>query len=383
MMKNSAEVVIIGGGVVGCAIAYNLARMGCTDVVVLEKEYLTAGATGRCGAGIRQQWGTEMNCRLSKASMDTFEVLNEMLEYPVDIELKQDGYLILAYEEKEIEQFKKNIALQNNLEIESRLIDPREAREMVPHLNTEGLLGAAFCSRDGHANPFHVTQAYAEAAKRMGVEIYTYTECRDIEMDGDRIRGVVTDKGKIRTEKVVNAAGGYSDLIGGMVGLDLPVYSERHQIMVTEPVNPLQGPMVISFYHHFYCQQVPHGAFIMGQGDPNEPKGHNIGHSWQFLQELSGKIIKTFPALKKLRVVRQWSGLYNITPDSQPILCEAPEVPGFFLAIGFSGHGFMIAPMTGVVMAEMILDKELSMPVHNLDLGRFERGELVLEPSVV
>ncbi len=383
MMKNSAEVVIIGGGVVGCAIAYNLARMGCTDVVVLEKEYLTAGATGRCGAGIRQQWGTEMNCRLSKASMDTFEVLNEMLEYPVDIELKQDGYLILAYEEKEIEQFKKNIALQNNLEIESRLIDPREAREMVPHLNTEGLLGAAFCSRDGHANPFHVTQAYAEAAKRMGVEIYTYTECRDIEMDGDRIRGVVTDKGKIRTEKVVNAAGGYSDLIGGMVGLDLPVYSERHQIMVTEPVNPLQGPMVISFYHHFYCQQVPHGAFIMGQGDPNEPKGHNIGHSWQFLQELSGKIIKTFPALKKLRVVRQWSGLYNITPDSQPILCEAPELPGFFLAIGFSGHGFMIAPMTGVVMAEMILDKELSMPVHNLDLGRFERGELVLEPSVV
>ena len=383
MMKNSAEVVIIGGGVVGCAIAYNLARMGCTDVVVLEKEYLTAGATGRCGAGIRQQWGTEMNCRLSKASMDTFEVLNEMLEYPVDIELKQDGYLILAYEEKEIEQFKKNIALQNNLEIESSLIDPGEVREIVPHLNTDGLLGAAFCSRDGHANPFHVTQAYAEAAKRMGVEIYTYTECRDIEMDGDRIRGVVTDKGKIRTEKVVNAAGGYSDLIGGMVGLDLPVYSERHQIMVTEPVNPLQGPMVISFYHHFYCQQVPHGAFIMGQGDPNEPKGHNIGHSWQFLQELSGKIIKTFPALKKLRVVRQWSGLYNITPDSQPILCEAPELPGFFLAIGFSGHGFMIAPMTGVVMAEMILDKELSMPVHNLDLGRFERGELVLEPSVV
>ncbi len=382
-MKNSAEVVIIGGGVVGCAIAYNLAKMGCQDVVVLEKEYLTAGATGRCGAGIRQQWGTEMNCKLSKASMDTFEVLNEMLGYPEDIELKQDGYLILAYEEKEIEQFKKNIALQNSLGIESRLIDPGEARKIVPHLNTEGLLGAAFCGRDGHANPFHVTQAYAEAAKRMGVEIYTYTECRDIEREGDRITAVVTDRGKIKTEKVVNAAGGYSDLIGAMVGLDLPVYSERHQIMVTEPVNPLQGPMVISFYHHFYCQQVPHGAFIMGQGDPNEPKGHNIGHSWQFLQELSGKITGTFPALKKLRVVRQWSGLYNITPDSQPILCEAPEVPGFYMAIGFSGHGFMIAPMTGVVMAELILGKDLSMPVHKLDLGRFDRGELVLEPSVV
>jgi len=383
LMKNSAEVVIIGGGVVGCAIAYNLAKMGCKDVVVLEKEYLTSGATGRCGAGIRQQWGTEMNCRLSKASMDTFEQLNEMLDYPVDIELKQDGYLILAYEEKEIEQFKKNIDLQNRLGIASKLITPPEAQEIVPHLNPEGLLGAAFCGRDGHANPFHVTQAYADAARRLGVKIYTYTECQDIEMKGDKITGVITNRGRINTDKVVNAAGGYSDLIGNMVGLDLPVYSERHQIMVTEPVNPLQGPMVISFYHHFYCQQVPHGAFIMGQGDPNEPRGHNIGHSWQFLQELSQKIGRTFPVLRQLRIVRQWSGLYNMTPDSQPILCEAPEVPGFFLAIGFSGHGFMIAPMTGTVLAEMILGKELSMPVEKLDLGRFDRGELVLEPSVV
>lgn len=382
-MKKQAEVVIIGGGVVGCAVAYNLASMGCKDVVLLEKNYLSSGATGRCGAGIRQQWGTEMNCKLAKASMEMFENLEQILAYEDEIELKQGGYLILAYKEQEVKQFQKNIELQNSLGIESELLTPEEVKEIVPHLNTEGLLAASYCARDGHANPFEVTRAYAQAAQRLGVEINTFTECKDIIIEKGAITEVVTDKGSIKTKTVINAAGGYSDLIGDMVGLKLPVYSERHQIMVTEPVNSFQTPMVISFYYNFYCQQVPHGSFIMGQGDPNEPKGHNIGHSWQFLQELSKKINHVLPPLGQLRIVRQWSGLYNITPDAQPIICQAEEIPGFYMAIGFSGHGFMIAPMTGKVLAEMILEKNLSMPLDKLDLGRFDRGELIPEPSVV
>ena len=381
-MKNRAAVVIIGGGVNGCAIAYNLAKMGEKDVVVLEKKYLAAGATGRCGAGVRQQWGTKMNCLLARDSMRIFENMNEILETKRDIELKQGGYLLLAYSEKEMDQFRKNIDLQNSLDIPSRLITPEEAKEIVPYLNTDKLLGGAFCHTDGHANPFLVTQAYADAARRLGVEIYTNTEVTGIKVVNDKIVGVETNHGFIETNVVVNAAGGYSGLIGQMAGVDVPVYAERHQILVTEPVEPMQGPMVMSFSYNIYCQQSPHGSFIMGFGDPNEPRDYNIKSSWQFLEEMAEKATWLLPPLAHLRVVRQWAGLYTMTQDRQPLLCESSKLKGFYLACGYSGHGFMIAPMVGIVMAEMILGKELSMELH-LDADRFDRGELILEPSVV
>lgn len=381
-MRNKADVVIIGGGVVGCAAAYYLTQNGCKDVVLLEKNFLSSGATGSCGAGIRQQWGTEMNCRLSKASMDIFENLEEILDYPESIELKQGGYLILAYTEKEVAQFKKNVALQNSWGIDSQLISAAQAKEIVPHLNTADVLAATFCGSDGHANPFHVTQAYALAAKRQGAEINTFTTCLGIDVENDKIQGVHTSQGYIKTDKVINAAGGYSDLINAMVGIKLPIYSERHQILVTEPVNAFQQPMIISFSYNIYCQQVPHGAFIIGHGDPNEPKGHNIGHSWQFLEAIAKKAYNLLPPLGKLRVIRQWSGLYNISPDRQPVIAEASSLPGFYMAIGFSGHGFMIAPITGIILADIILGQELTIPIK-LSANRFEKGELILEPSVV
>ncbi|MGM0410915.1 MAG: NAD(P)/FAD-dependent oxidoreductase, partial [Bacillota bacterium] len=246
-MKNKAEVVVIGGGVVGCSIAFNLAKEGVKDVVVLEKEYLTSGASGRCGAGIRQQWGTEMNCRLAKGSMDIFESINEELGVDIDIELKQGGYLLLAYSEEEIEQFRKNIKLQNSLDIPSREISLKEAKEIVPYINLEGVTGATYCPTDGHANPFYTTHAYAEAAKNLGVEINTYTEALDIKVENGEIEGVETSKGFIKTDKVVNAAGGYAKEIAKMAGIDIPVRPERHEILVTEKVNPLQKPMVMSF----------------------------------------------------------------------------------------------------------------------------------------
>ncbi|MGM0420766.1 MAG: NAD(P)/FAD-dependent oxidoreductase [Bacillota bacterium] len=381
-MKSSAEVVIIGGGVVGLATAYNLARQGMKDVVVLEKDFLGSGATGRCGAGIRQQWGTEMNCRLARRSMDIFENMNEILDTEKDIELKQQGYLLLAFSEEEQEQFQKNIELQNRENIPSRGITPTEAKEIVPHLNLEGITGAAFCPTDGHANPFLVVKAYEDAARRLGVEIKTYTEALAIKRENDKITGVKTDKGFIRTDKVMNAAGGYSCKIGEMVGLDLPVKPERHEIMVTERVEPFQGPMVMSFSYNIYCQQTPEGPFLMGFGDPDEPASFNRNSSWQFIEEMSRKAAKLLPPLGNLRVVRQWAGLYNITPDRQPIITESKEVPGFYMAIGFSGHGFMIAPMTGEIMADIILGQETDLDVQ-LDLERFARGDLILEPSVV
>jgi len=382
-MNKTASVVIVGGGISGCAIAYTLAKKGVKDIVVIERDYLSSGATGRCGAGVRMQWGTEMNCRLAKYSIEFFERANEELEYEYDIEFKQGGYLIVASTEKEVNQFKKNIALQNSLGIPSRLLTPKEAKEIVPHMDETKIIAATFNPKDGHLNPFHTTQAYANAAVRLGVEIMKYTTVTGIKVEDGKVVGVHTDKGYISTPVVVNAAGGYSQLIAKMVGIDLPVYSERHQILVTEPVAPMQGPMFMSFSLNIYCQQTPHGSFIMGRGDANEPRDLRITSSWHFMEEMAKTCTELLPPLKDLRVVRQWSGLYNISPDRQPIYGPVKEVEGFYLACGYSGHGFMFGPVTGVVIAESILGETPTIPVHMLDKDRFERGELLLEPSVV
>ncbi len=382
-MGDTASAVIIGGGIVGCATAYELARVGMEEVVLVEKDYLTAGSTGRCGAGVRQQWGLEMNVRLSRHSCRMLETLEEYLDYPHSVEFKQGGYLILAFSEKLMEQFRKNVTLQNRLGTPSRLVSPGEAREIVPHLTAENLVGATFCPEDGHANPFHTTMAYARAARRLGVDIRTHTRATAISLRGDRVVGVHTDRGFISTEIVFNAAGPYSARVAEMVGVQIPVYSERHQILVTEPVEPFQTPMVISFEYGMYCQQTPHGSFVMGLGDPSEPRGINMQATWEFAEEVAHKALGMMPALGGLRVVRQWSGPYNITPDAQPILGGVPGLDGYFMAVGFSGHGFMVAPMTARLMAQMILGEPMDMDVSMLHLERFDRGELIREPNVV
>jgi len=381
-MKNKANVVVIGGGVVGCSIAYNLALQGISDVVLIEKSFLASGSTGRCGAGVRQQWGTKMNCLLAQKSMEILENMNDILHTKRDIELKQKGYLLLAYTEKEMNQFKKNVELQNSLGIASKIITPAQAREIVPYLNTEKLLGGAFYEKDGHANPFLVTNAYAQAAISLGAEVNTYTEVVSIKRNGSKIEGVQTSKGFISTDTVIDAAGGYSKEIGKMAGVDIPVYPQRHQILVTDPVDEVLGPMVMSFSYNIYCQQSPQGSFIMGYGDPTEPRDYNINSSWRFLEEMAEKAVWLLPPLKNLRVVRQWSGLYTMTEDRQPLICKADEAENFYMACGFSGHGFMIAPMVGKLISEMVLGKKLSIDIE-LNYKRFEKGELLFEPSVV
>lgn len=382
-MKSKADIVIIGGGISGCSIAYNLAKDGAKNIVVIEKRFICSGSTGCCGAGIRMQWGTEMNCRMSKFSTEFYENANEILEYDGDVEFKQKGYLLIADTEREISQFKKNIEVQHSCGIPSRMVDLYEAKQIVPHLNTDGLLGAAFCEKDGFLNPFKTTDAYYRAAKRMGVEFYTYTTVTDIIVNNGRVSAVVTDKGTIETNIVVNCAGGFSYDVAHMAGVELPVYRERHQILVTEPVEPMQDPMVMAFGLNLYVQQSPHGSFIMGRGDANEPRDGRTTSSWHFLEEMAKTIRNVLPAVGKLRVVRQWAGLYNMTPDRQPVYDKSDSVEGYYMAIGFSGHGFMFGPVTGVVMSDMILGNAPRMDAGKLRLSRFEQGELFVEPSVV
>ncbi|NLM43715.1 MAG: FAD-binding oxidoreductase [Clostridiales bacterium] len=382
-MNKTANVVIIGGGISGCSIAYNLAKKGVKNIVVIEKQYLASGSTGRCGAGIRMQWGTERNCLLAKLSTEFYENANEELEVVHDIEFKQGGYLIVAATEKEVEQFKKNVALQNSLGIPTVYLSPKEAKEIIPHMDESKILGATFCPKDGHLNPFYTTEAFAIAAKRLGVEFMTYTTVTGITTKNGKVTGVHTDKGYISTPIIVNAAGGYSKIIGQMAGVDVPIYAQRHQILVTEPVEPLQDPMYMSFALNIYCQQTPHGSFIMGRGDDNEPTDMRITSSWQFMEEMAKTCCELLPLLSKLRVIRQWAGLYTMTEDAHPIYGGVKELEGFYLACGFSGHGFMLGPATGLLMAETILGETTTIDISNLDKDRFERGELILEPSVV
>lgn len=382
-MKNSAEIVIIGAGISGCSIAYNLAKKGVKNIVVIEKNYICSGSTGRCGAGVRMQWGTEMNCKIGKKSIEFYENANEILEYNRDVEFKQKGYLLIADTDKEIEQFKKNIEVQHACGIPSRMVSLKEAKEIVPYLNTKLLKGAAFCEKDGFLNPFHTTDAFYSAAKKLGVEFNTFTEVTGIKVEKNKVVGVETDKGYIATNCVVNATNGFSKKISEMVEVDIPVYSERHQILVTEPVEPMQGPMVMSFGLNLYVQQSPHGSFIMGRGDANEPRDLRITSSWHFIEEMAKTVDDILPPISKLRVIRQWAGLYNMTPDKQPIYDKAENVEGFYMAVGFSGHGFMFGPITGVVMSEMILGEKPTIDVSMLNLNRFKTGNLLLEPSVV
>lgn len=377
------RILIIGAGVTGCSIAYNLAKKGIKNITVIDKSFLTSGATGRCGAGVRQQWQTKANCIMAKHSIEFFEHAKETLEYDGDIEFKQEGYLILACTKEEDEQFAKNVVLQNSLGIPTKKLTPDEALKIVPHLNKNSFISATYCQTDGHLNPFKMTDAYYQAAKRLDAVFHFFEEVKSIRHENNQYT-VLTTKGSYDADILINAAGGYSREIGLMVGLDIPVYAEKHEILVTEPIAKMQSPMVMSFAKNLYCQQVPHGSFLMGRTTPKQPKGHDIDSTHEFLDEMAKTIDDILPKIGELRVIRQWAGSYNMSPDKQPIICESPELKDFYMACGFSGHGFMFAPMTGLLISEMILNEPLTLETEMLHINRFKHQTThEVEKSVV
>lgn len=382
-MKHNYNYIIIGGGISGLSIAYHLAKKGAKDILVLEKDALGSGSTGRCGAGVRTQWSTARNCLLAKLSVEFYEKANQILDYAGDVEFHQGGYLIVAGTEQEATRFKTNVELQNSLGIPSEYLSPQQAKAMMPHIDETQIYAATFCKKDGHLNPFTTTEAFALAAQREGVTIAKFQEVTDIIVEEQQIKGVMIGSVKIAAPIVVNAAGGYSKSVGQMAGIDLPVTSVRHQILATEPLESIQDAMYMSFSKNIYVQQVPQGAFIMGRGDDSEPTDYNVKSSWQFLEKMSQTATTLLPILKNMNVVRQWAGLYNMTPDAHPIYGKVDGLNGYYQAIGFSGHGFMLAPATGLLMSEMILNQPLTIDISDLNLDRFKKGELQRESSVV
>lgn len=380
--ERTADVIVIGGGVHGCSVAYNLCRLGGLKVSLFERGYLASGATGRSAAGVRHQFGTEINCRLAIWNVKLFEGLAEDLGYPHDLEFSQGGYLLLADTPGQLAQFERNVALQRSLGIPSAILLQAEVADVAPSLNVDGVLGASFCHKDGHINPFHLTWAYARAAQRLGARLHPFCEVEGIIEDGGRVRGVRTAGGALEAPVVVVCAGAHGADLAGKVGLEVPLYAERHQILVTEPVAHFLDPLVLCFGDGTYFKQTPHGSLLIGIGDPAEQKGYGQESSWQFLEEAARLIIHHLPALAGVRVVRQWAGLYDITPDSQAIVGPT-EVEGLWLDVGWSGHGLQFAPSIGLILSQLILGQTPLVDVSPFQLGRFEAGELVPEPACI
>lgn len=380
-MKGSFSIVIIGGGIIGSAIGFNLVKMGFRDVCVIEKSYISSGSTGRCAGGIRQQWSSPMNVRLAMRSVELFK--NFEKDVGINIEYKQGGYLLLAYTQEEEQDFIKNVKMQKEEGLDVEILSKDQIKDKFNFMNLDGVRLGSWCQSDGHANPQIANIAYAMAIRRMGGEFLTHTNVEGIDVLNKSIVGVQTDKGYIHTNTVIDAAGFESAKIGKMIDVDIPVYGERHQILVTEPVNHFLDPLIINFHHNYYVRQTKHGSLLMGQGDAKPASGEDLGNSIEFLEEMSEKMVKDFPLIKNIHIVRQWSGAYDMSPDAQPIVDESRDISKFIYVTGFSGHGFMLAPAVGEAVAEILAyGKTITTDISNLKIDRF-RDHIEMEKNVV
>src|SRR4030043_798239 len=378
-MEKTADIVIIGGGIVGLSIAYYLALKKAGRIVLFEKGQLGEGSPSRCVGGIRTQFSTEINIRFSLESLKTFEQFGE--EFGVNPEFKRIGYLFLATTDWEMEIFKENIKLQKKFNIPVELLSPDEISARWPYLRIDDILGGTFCSWDGYAGPSEILSGFAGGAKRAGVKIYEGAEVTGISSGKGKVKGVKVGEEVISTSTVINAGGPYAVSIGEMVGIKIPVKPLRRQIFITAPfhLTDCPFPLTIDFHRGWYFRQEGDGLLLSGPLDL-EPS-FNLNIDYEAMAEASENAMYRVPLPDKARIARGWAGLYEISPDHHAILGKVPGVDGFILANGFSGHGFQHSPAVGKVIAELILDgKANTIDISSLSIERFEKGDLILEP---
>lgn len=384
MSPDIADVVIIGGGVMGASTAYHLAARGCRNVTLLEKhEFLGTEATGRCAGGIRYQFSTEINVRLSLLSLPMLERFEAELGQSID--LRWPGYLFLLDNAKDAETFRANVAMQNRLGVPSRVLSVDEVRARVPLLELKDVVAGAWHDGDGLADPNGVVQGYAAGARRLGATVLTGVEATGIRIESGRVTAVETTTGVLATGAVVNAAGPWAGQIAAMAGVDLPVVPVRRQIAVTAPIRGLPDdfPFAIDFSRSLYFHREGKGI-LTGQSNPNEIPGfdQSVDRAWSE-QHLETAMWR-FPLLAKAGLLREWAGLYEVTPDAHPVIDGLSEPAGFYIVAGFSGHGFMHGPIAGLLVSELILDERAhSLDIRELRLSRFAEGDLVREHNVV
>jgi len=380
--RRTADAIIVGGGVHGASAAYYLKKAGIKDVVLFEKDYLSSGGSGRSAAGLRQHFGTEVNCRLAKYNLECFPTLEEELGGEYKLEFTQWGYLWVAYSQASMTQLEKNVSLQRSLDIPSEILSPQEIKRRWPYLCVDNMIGAAFCGKDGHINPHALTMAYAKAAEKLGARVFAYTPVERLLASGGKIRGVMAKGEEWSAARVLLTAGPWSTPLAAAVGLNIPVTPERHNVLVTEQIEPFECPMILCLDDGAYFKQVPNGSFFLGRDDPDEPKTVEFSNSSRFLEGVTRSVLQRIPVLKDVRVLQQWSGPYDNTPDRQAIIDWAP-LEGLWINCGWSGHGLQFGPSGGRLAREMFLGEKTFVDIRNFRLSRFAEGDLFPEPAFI
>ncbi len=375
-----ADVVVVGGGIMGLALAWELARRGRRDVLVLERGYLNAGASGRNGGGVRAQWSTPTMIRLARRSLEIFDRFASQMG--VNVWMRRGGYLFLAPTPEQVRRIERNAELHRRHGLRTRLVSPAEAARIVPELDASRFLAASYNPDDGVVFPWPFLWGYAERARALGVSVRTFTEVTGFEVAGGLVRAVETRAGRVACDVVVNACGAWSKGVARLAGVALPNRPTRHEILVTEPLSPWLDPLVAVLGTGLYFSQSLRGEVVGGMGDRDEPEAVEMGSTLRFLARFARAAVECVPRLAGVQVIRQWAGCYDATPDNQPVL--GPAGPSNFLQMsGFVGHGFMMAPAVAELMADWMTGRGKDEIFERFTVGRFARGETVREDFII
>ena len=382
----TSDVVIIGGGIVGASIAWHLADAGCPNVIVLEREaHQGKGSTGKSMGGVRAQFSSEPNIRMSLYSIPFYASFEEHFGEPSGY--RAQGYLFLATDRAKLDYLERNVALQRSCGLKDvNIISTNEVRRLYPQLVLDDVLAASFCSTDGFVDPHLSMTGFTLAAKEHGVRFITGAEVTSISRDGNGFE-VRSSRENFSATKVVNAAGAWAASVAKMVGIDLPVEPLRRMLVPTEPFAefPHNAPMIIDMSSGFHFRPEGRG-FLLAWNDPEETPGFKLDFVPEFIEKILTHAAARVPIFENVAVnpKRAWAGLYEMTPDHHPVLGESGEVPGFYFANGFSGHGVMHAPSTGKITADLLLTGKTGLVDWKLfDHARFREGRLIHETAVL
>ena len=383
-LPRGADVVVIGAGIVGCSAAYHLAEAGAGSVLVLDREDAVGrGSTGACAGGFRQQFTSEVNVRLSMASVPM--ILGFQEQHGIPVTVSRDGYLFLVRDEDVWAGFLRGVERQRALGVTVEVLDPSQAVARVPGIATAGLVGATFGPGDGIADPGALTQGYATLARGAGASFVLGTTVDRIELDrAGAVAGVRTDGGAVAASAVVLAAGAWSGALAATAGVDLPIEPVPRVVVTTDrfPGAPVRRTLVIDAVSSFYFHREGDGV-LMGMGGEDRPSFDTTVDERFVADELIPRAVEIFPPVAEAGVRSSWAGLYEMTPDRHPVIGTA-SAPGLFIAAGFSGHGFQQGPVVGKLLAELIVGGGArSVDIGTLSLDRFARGDLIREAHVV
>jgi sarcosine oxidase subunit beta len=381
-MTTSTDVIVVGGGINGASVAFNLAKAGL-QVTLIEKDFIAAGPTGRSSAIIRQHYSHEVTARMALRSLCIFQNFDDVVGG--DPEFQQTGFLLAARPE-DVEMLEANVTLQQGVGIDTHLVSPEEVQELEPYISIKGIAAAAYEPESGYADPAATTTAYVDRARDLGASLQVGTRVRTVLVEGGRVNGVATDKGTFHAGAVVLAAGPWTPLIADTVGIGLPIKASRHQVASFKRPDEFERHMVFAgFADAVYVRPETGQLMLVGSIEPGEadddvsnPDSFNERVDFEVVAEFSQRVAQRYPLMERGSSAGGWASIYDVTPDWHPVMGALPGVDGLYCVAGTSGHGFKLGPAVGEMMADLVINGEKPDSDINLfGLSRFAEGESV------